>query len=60
MNLEYNIGDIVELKKKHPCGSKTFEITRIGVDFKFKCIRLRPCNSNGKTKGNKDDKKKIR
>lgn len=35
--MEYKIGDIVELKKQHPCGSKLFEITRIGVDFKFKC-----------------------
>ena len=36
--MEYKIGDIVELKKQHPCGSKTWQITRIGVDFKFKCI----------------------
>ena len=35
--MEYKIGDIVELKKQHPCGSKTWEITRIGVDFKLKC-----------------------
>lgn len=35
--MEYNIGDIVELKKKHPCGSKTWKIIRVGVDFKFKC-----------------------
>ena len=38
--MEYKIGDIVELKKQHPCGSKTWEITRVGVDFKFKCMRL--------------------
>ena len=35
--MEYNIGDVVKLKKKHPCGSDTWEITRVGVDFKFKC-----------------------
>lgn len=35
--MEYKIGDIVEFKKPHPCGSKQWEITRIGVDFKFKC-----------------------
>lgn len=34
---EYEIGDIVETKKQHPCGSKTWEITRVGVDFKLKC-----------------------
>ncbi len=35
--MEYNIGDIVKTKKQHPCGSKLWEITRIGVDFKMKC-----------------------
>ena len=39
-SMEYKIGDIVEFKKQHPCGSKTWEITRVGVDFKFKCMRL--------------------
>ena len=35
--MEYQIGDIVRTKKKHPCGSKLWEITRVGVDFKLKC-----------------------
>lgn len=34
---EYKVGDIVETKKQHPCGSKIWEITRVGVDFKLKC-----------------------
>lgn len=34
----YNIGDIVRTKKQHPCGSKLWELTRIGVDFKLKCL----------------------
>ena len=36
--MEYNIGSIVRMKKQHPCGSKLWEITRIGVDFKLKCL----------------------
>ena len=35
--MEYEIGDIVRTKKQHPCGSKLWEITRVGVDFKLKC-----------------------
>lgn len=35
MNL--NLGDIVVMKKPHPCGSREFEITRLGVDYKLKC-----------------------
>lgn len=36
--MEYNIGDIVKTKKPHPCGSYNWEITRVGVDFKLKCL----------------------
>ena len=36
--MEYNIGDIVRTKKTHPCGSKLWEITRVGVDFKLKFL----------------------
>jgi hypothetical protein len=28
----------VRTKKIHPCGSKLWELTRIGVDFKLKCL----------------------
>ncbi len=34
---DYDIGDIVKTKKAHPCGTSTWEIVRIGVDFKLKC-----------------------
>ena len=36
--MEYNVGDKIISKKKHPCGSKEWEITRVGVDFKLKCL----------------------
>ena len=36
--MEYNVGDIVKTKKQHPCGSKLWELTRVGVDFKMKCL----------------------
>ncbi len=31
------IGDQIETKKQHPCGAKTFVITRVGMDFRMKC-----------------------
>ena len=37
LKMEYQVGDIVRVKKEHPCGSKIWQITRIGVDFKLKC-----------------------
>ena len=33
----YEVGDIVTLKKAHPCGSKEWEILRVGADFRLKC-----------------------
>lgn len=35
--MEYNVGDKVKTKKKHPCGSEIWEIIGIGVKFKLKC-----------------------
>ncbi|MBQ2840161.1 MAG: DUF951 domain-containing protein [Oscillospiraceae bacterium] len=31
------VGDIVELKKAHPCGSRRWVVTRIGMDIKLRC-----------------------
>ena len=38
MNKEYDVGTKVIMKKKHPCGTNLFEITRVGVDIKIKCV----------------------
>lgn len=35
--MNYEIGDIITLKKKHPCGSFQWEILRVGADFRLKC-----------------------
>ena len=36
--LNYEVGDIVKLKKTHPCGSSQWEILRVGMDIKLKCL----------------------
>ncbi len=33
----YQVGDIVRMKKAHPCGSSEWEILRVGIDFRLKC-----------------------
>ena len=38
MELVYEVGDVVTLKKGHPCGSKEWEILRVGADFRLKCL----------------------
>lgn len=38
MPVKFEIGDIVELKKNHPCGGNSFEILRMGMDFRIRCF----------------------
>ena len=37
MILKYEVGDLVTLKKGHPCGENKWEVLRTGVDIKLKC-----------------------
>lgn len=37
MAKQYDIGAVVSLKKPHPCGSREWEILRVGADFRLKC-----------------------
>ena len=34
---KYDVGQIVQTKKQHVCGSKTWKILRVGVDMKLEC-----------------------
>ncbi|MGN0530850.1 MAG: DUF951 domain-containing protein [Eubacterium sp.] len=36
--MDLKLHDIVIMKKPHPCGSKEFELLRLGVDYKFRCL----------------------
>ncbi|MBR5478742.1 MAG: DUF951 domain-containing protein [Clostridia bacterium] len=31
------VGDILEMKKSHPCGANTWQVLRTGVDFRLRC-----------------------
>lgn len=35
--IKYEVGDVIRMKKKHPCGSFEWEILRVGADFRLKC-----------------------
>lgn len=32
------VGDIIRLKKPHPCGSTTWEVLRVGMDYNLRCL----------------------
>ncbi len=36
--MDIQVGDILKLKKQHPCGSREWEVLRIGADFRLKCM----------------------
>lgn len=35
---EFDLNDIVETKKTHPCGSNKWEVIRVGADIKIRCL----------------------
>ena len=35
--MDVQVGDRLQMKKAHPCGSQIFEVLRIGADFKIRC-----------------------
>ena len=39
MVMEIRLGDVVRLKKKHPCGSDEWEVVRVGADIRIRCCQ---------------------
>ena len=35
--MEFNVGQVIKMKKPHPCGANEWEILRVGMDFRLKC-----------------------
>ncbi|MCT4685985.1 MULTISPECIES: DUF951 domain-containing protein [Vallitalea] len=36
--MDIKVGNILHLKKQHPCGSHEWEVLRTGIDFRIKCL----------------------
>ena len=39
MVLDIKLGDVVRLKKRHPCGSYEWQVIRLGADIGIKCLK---------------------
>lgn len=35
--MDIQLGDVLTMKKPHPCGSREWTVTRVGMDFKMIC-----------------------
>ena len=57
---EYTLNDRVIMKKAHPCGANEWEIVRLGVDIKRKCINCGRCIMIPRIEFNKKLKKILK
>jgi hypothetical protein len=39
MTIEIKLGDVVRLRKAHPCGSYEWEVVSVGADIGLKCLK---------------------
>ncbi len=39
MEMEIKLGDVVRLRKKHPCGGEEWEVVRVGADIRIRCLK---------------------
>jgi hypothetical protein len=37
--MEIELGDVVRLRKKHPCGGDEWQVVRLGADIRVKCLK---------------------
>ncbi len=35
--MDIQVGDLLTMKKKHPCGAADWQVLRVGMDFKMRC-----------------------
>ncbi len=57
---KFGLGDIVQMKKGHPCGSDTWEVIRLGADIKIKCTGCNRLVMLPRSKFVKDAKKVVK
>ena len=36
--MDFQLGQVIKMKKPHPCGDNQWEILRVGADFRLKCL----------------------
>ncbi len=37
--MDIKVGDVLVMKKNHPCGENRFLVLRVGMDFKIRCVK---------------------
>ena len=58
--MDIHVGDVLELKKEHPCGSRRWLVLRVGMDFKLRCAGCGPELMLPRSKAEKSIKRVLR
>lgn len=58
--MDIQVGDVLVMKKEHPCGSKEWKVMRVGMDFKLVCVGCGRQVMIPRTKAEKSVKKILR
>lgn len=58
--MDIHVGDVLELKKAHPCGSRRWLVLRVGMDFKLRCTGCGHELMTPRSKAEKSIKKILR
>lgn len=56
----FQLGDVVQMKKSHPCGTNEMEIIRMGMDIRVKCTGCQHSVLIPRAKFEKNMKKVLR
>jgi hypothetical protein len=56
----FQLGDIVQMKKPHPCGTNEMEVIRMGMDIRIKCVHCKHSILLPRAKFEKNMKKVLR
>ena len=35
--MDFKVGEVIKMKKKHPCGANEWKLLRVGMDFRLQC-----------------------
>ena len=36
--MDIKVGDVLQMKKPHPCGCRDWQVLRVGMDFRLRCL----------------------
>jgi hypothetical protein len=57
---EFQLGDVVQMKKPHPCGANEMQVIRMGMDIRIKCVKCKHSVMIPRMKFEKKMKKVLR